>query len=54
MERGADAGLSFASLLRELRVQAGLTQEQLAEAARISTRGVSDLERGVTGTCQTR
>ena len=50
MERGADAGLSFASLLRQLRVQAGLTQEQLAEAARISTRGVSDLERGVTRT----
>jgi tetratricopeptide (TPR) repeat protein/transcriptional regulator with XRE-family HTH domain len=50
MERGADPGLTFASLLRQLRVQAGLTQEQLAEAARISTRGVSDLERGGTRT----
>ena len=50
MERGADPGLTFASLLRQLRVQAGLTQEQLAEAARISTRGVSDLERGVSRT----
>ena len=50
MERGADPGLTFASLLRQLRVQAGLTQEQLAEVARISTRGVSDLERGVTRT----
>jgi hypothetical protein len=39
MERGADPGLSFASLLRQLRVQTGLTQEQLAEAAGISTRG---------------
>ena len=50
MERGADPGLTFASLLRQLRAQAGLTQEQLAEAAGISTRGVSDLERGVTRT----
>ena len=27
------AGLSFAGLLRQLRVEAGLTQEELAEAA---------------------
>ena len=44
--------LSFAALLRQLRVQAGLTQEELAEAAGISTRTVSDLERGVNRTAQ--
>ena len=37
----------FAGLLRELRVAAGLTQEDLAEAAGLSPRTVSDLERGV-------
>jgi transcriptional regulator with XRE-family HTH domain len=37
----------FAGLLRELRTQAGLTQEGLAEAARLSHRTVSDLERGL-------
>jgi tetratricopeptide (TPR) repeat protein/transcriptional regulator with XRE-family HTH domain len=47
-----DAGLSFAGLLRQLRVQARLTQEELAEAAGISTRAVSDLERGVNQTAQ--
>ena len=45
-------GLSFAALLRQLRVQAGLTQEELAGAAGISTRAVSDLERGVNRTAQ--
>ena len=40
-------GLSFAGLLRQLRDDAGLTQEELAEAARLSPRSVSDLERGV-------
>ncbi len=39
--------LSFAGLLRQLRVDAGLTQEELAEAARLSYRSISDLERGV-------
>jgi tetratricopeptide (TPR) repeat protein/transcriptional regulator with XRE-family HTH domain len=38
--------------LRQLRVQARLTQEELAEAAGISTRAVSDLERGVNQTAQ--
>jgi transcriptional regulator with XRE-family HTH domain len=38
---------SFAALLRQLRVAAGLTQEELAEAATISPRSVSDLERGI-------
>ena len=39
--------LSFGGLLRRLRDDAGLTQEELAEAARLSPRSVSDLERGV-------
>ena len=39
--------LSFAGLLRRLRDDAGLTQEELAEAAGLSPRSVSDLERGV-------
>ena len=39
--------LSFGGLLRQLRSDAGLTQEDLAEAARVSARSVSDLERGV-------
>ena len=39
--------VSFGSLLRSLRTAAGLTQEELAEAARMSYRSISDLERGV-------
>jgi transcriptional regulator with XRE-family HTH domain len=39
--------LSFAGLLRRLRDGAGLTQEELAEAASLSPRSVSDLERGI-------
>lgn len=38
---------TFAGLLRDLRTQAGLTQEELAEAAGLSARSISDLERGV-------
>ena len=38
---------SFAGLLRELRAEARLTQEELAEAASLSPRSVSDLERGI-------
>ena len=38
---------AFAALLRELRTDAGLTQEELAEAARLSVRTISDLERGI-------
>ncbi len=45
-----DRGLSFAGLLRQLRTGARLTQEELAEAAGISTRAVSDLERGINRT----
>jgi len=39
--------LSFAGLLRQLRGEAKLTQEELAEAAGLSLRAVSDLERGI-------
>jgi tetratricopeptide (TPR) repeat protein/transcriptional regulator with XRE-family HTH domain len=38
---------SFGMLLRQLRTRAGLTQEELAQAATLSTRSVSDLERGI-------
>jgi transcriptional regulator with XRE-family HTH domain len=41
------SGLSFAGLLRQLRAEARLTQEELAEAAGLSPRSVSDLERGI-------
>ena len=42
--------LRFAGLLRQLRAEAGLTQEDLAEAAGVSPRSVSDLERGIHAT----
>jgi WD40 repeat protein/transcriptional regulator with XRE-family HTH domain len=44
------SALSFAGLLRQLRAEARLTQEELAHAAGVSPRSVSDLERGVTHT----
>ena len=37
----------FGQVLRRLRVAAGLTQQELAERARISARAISDLERGL-------
>ena len=40
-------GLGFSELLRQLRAEARLTQEELAEAAGLSPRSVSDLERGI-------
>jgi len=43
---------SFAGLLRQLRAEARLTQEELAEAARLSPRSVSDLERGINRTAR--
>jgi transcriptional regulator with XRE-family HTH domain len=46
--REREAG--FAALLRRLRAEARLTQEELAEAAGISPRSVSDLERGISRT----
>jgi transcriptional regulator with XRE-family HTH domain len=39
--------LGFGDLIRQLRAEAGLTQEELAEAAGLSPRSVSDLERGI-------
>src|SRR5215472_2712163 len=44
--------LRFAGLLRQLRAEAGLTQEELAEAAGLSPRSVSDLERGINRTAR--
>jgi tetratricopeptide (TPR) repeat protein/transcriptional regulator with XRE-family HTH domain len=41
------APAAFGILLRQHRIEAELTQEQLAERARLSARVVSDLERGV-------
>ncbi|HET9894572.1 MAG TPA: tetratricopeptide repeat protein [Streptosporangiaceae bacterium] len=45
-------GSTFAGLLRQLRIGAGLTQEQLATAAGLSPRSISDLERGVNQTAR--
>ena len=42
----------FAELLQRLRVRAGLTQDELAEAAGVSPRTVSDLERGINRTAR--
>jgi transcriptional regulator with XRE-family HTH domain len=44
--------LGFGGLLRQLRGGAGLTQEELAEAAGVSPRSVSDLERGINRTAR--
>ena len=46
----AEPGLSFAGLLRQLRAEVRLTQEELAEAAGLSARSVSSLERGINRT----
>jgi transcriptional regulator with XRE-family HTH domain len=43
----AESPETFAGVLRGFRPGAGLTQEELAEAAGLSPRSVSDLERGV-------
>jgi tetratricopeptide (TPR) repeat protein/transcriptional regulator with XRE-family HTH domain len=52
--RGGDAvaepPVTFAGLLRKLRTGLRLTQEELAEAAGLSPRSVSDLERGIATT----
>ena len=42
----------FAGLLRQLRAGAGLTQQELAKAAGLSPRSVSDLERGINRTAR--
>src|SRR5690242_12552508 len=44
--------LGFGGLLRRLRNDAGLTQDELAAAAQVSQRAVSDLERGVNHTAR--
>jgi transcriptional regulator with XRE-family HTH domain/tetratricopeptide (TPR) repeat protein len=49
---GEGPALGFAGLLRQLRTEAGLTQEELAEAAGLSPRSVSDLERGINRTAR--
>jgi tetratricopeptide (TPR) repeat protein/transcriptional regulator with XRE-family HTH domain len=43
----AEPPVAISGVLRELRAKAGLTQEQLAEAAGLSPRAISDLERAV-------
>ena len=47
-----EPGLRFAGLLRQLRTEARLTQEELAERAGLSPRSVSDLERGINRTAR--
>ena len=42
----------FAGLLRQLRAGAQLTQQELAKAAGVSPRSVSDLERGINRTAR--
>jgi tetratricopeptide (TPR) repeat protein/transcriptional regulator with XRE-family HTH domain len=44
---GVSPEVSFGTLLRKLRIDAGLTQEELAETAQLSYRSISDLERGI-------
>jgi predicted ATPase/DNA-binding XRE family transcriptional regulator len=46
------AVVTFGELLRRLRIEARLTQEELAEAARLSPGSISDLERGVNRTAR--
>lgn len=46
----AEPPVRFAGVLRGLRVNARLTQEELAEAAGLSWRAVSNLERGMVTT----
>ena len=46
------AALSFGGMLRQLRTEARLTQEELGEAAKVSPRSVSDLERGINRTAR--
>jgi transcriptional regulator with XRE-family HTH domain len=42
----------FAGLLRQLRAEAQLTQQELAKVAGVSPRAVSDLERGINRTAR--
>jgi transcriptional regulator with XRE-family HTH domain len=45
----AETEASFGHLLRVARMQAGMTQEDLAARSGLSVRAISDLERGCTG-----
>jgi predicted ATPase/transcriptional regulator with XRE-family HTH domain len=47
MTTAADGAGPFAALLQRYRQRAGFSQEELAERAGLSARGISDLERGV-------
>jgi transcriptional regulator with XRE-family HTH domain len=47
-----ESAMALAGLLRQLRKQAGLTQEELAERSGLSVRSVSDMERGITLTAR--
>jgi DNA-binding XRE family transcriptional regulator len=49
-EAVAEPPVRFAGMLRQLRAGAALTQEELAEAAGLNPRTVSDLERGLATT----
>ena len=40
------SSLTFGTLLKRYRLAAGLTQEELADQAALSRRGIADLERG--------
>jgi transcriptional regulator with XRE-family HTH domain len=46
MGTAVQASFTFGQLLRRYRAAAGLTQEELAERAGLSGRGIADLERG--------
>src|ERR1700733_8064941 len=49
---GEHPALGFGGLLRQLRAESAMTQEELAEAAGLSPRSVSDLERGINRTAR--
>jgi transcriptional regulator with XRE-family HTH domain len=49
---GEQANVGFAGVLRQLRAGAQLTQQELAKAAGVSRRSVSDLERGINRTAR--
>lgn len=48
----AESRATLAGLLRQLRMAAGLTQEELAMTARVSPRAISNLERGISQTAR--
>ncbi|UUV34103.1 NB-ARC domain-containing protein [Amycolatopsis roodepoortensis] len=50
----ARAAKTFKVLLKEYRVRAGLTQEELAEGSGVSVRAISDMERGIAKSPQRR